>query len=196
MKRVVAFLLIFALVFSFAACSSQQEVKQDEKYSVDITYFLNAGRFDTAEFSLGTPPSDIDEAIKAHEETHQGGDGHSEQTILVEDYGYNYYVASDFSYYYNTDKIESGISFIAAYNEFFGFAVGETGKYTVKNALESYNLQIAEGTAEEADFFHMMVSIPDCEKITVQSGGNVLEFYFENEVLIFAVIYDGMNWSK
>lgn len=193
MKRLISLILVIVLVCSFAACKGKSE--DGDKYGSDFNYFLNNGKFDTAEFGLGTPTDDIDKTIKSHEESHTGGDGHEEETVLIEGPDYNYYATPDFYYYYNADNAEKGISFIAAFNEFYGFYVGETGEYEVKSALESHKLTVKESAAEESDFFHMPVSIPDCKKFTVEGESNVLEFYFENEVLIFAVIYNKDNWK-
>ncbi len=180
MKKIISLLLVFAMFFSFAACSKNGGNKEN---SIDLEYFANLGQMPEAKYSLGESTQKIIDELTAENkkiENQQEDDpthshGHEESMFFFEVVQGEKNVLLDngnICYYYNKENADKGVSYIVNYDTAFEFPIG-TVILEVKNALSDVDF-IEEEVSEENAFFASYVL-----------NGTVLKAQFENSTVLF-----------
>ncbi len=182
MKKIICLILSLALVFSFAACGKEkEEVKEN---SVDIEYFAKLGQIPECEYKLGADVETLkDELSKQAEENdtyYEVQEG--EETVLVYDGKHNFY--------YLKDEEEAGISYIASYDNAFGFEIGEIS-LTVKEALGEIDFVEEELSSDNAFF---IFGAQNGSVIKCEIGKNTLMFVFDNNALCATALFVTEKW--
>lgn len=194
MKKIIALLLVFSMVFCFIGCKDE-EGNNSSTYEIDINYYVSAGMISEAKYALGLDPDEIEKEAEqgSGEHNHEGGDGH-EDIIEYQKFGdKEVYSVNGFYYCYKSGKESDGISCIIGTDTVFGFTVGLSSKYEINSAIS--NMKPETSVASSKEFFYMPFALENMEKLSVSSGKNVLNFYFENDVLIAVSLYNGDKWE-
>lgn len=195
MKRIIALLLAVSFIFCLSACKKDSSNGENSEYAIDINYYLNLGQISEAKYNLGADPDDIEKAAEKQNEEHDhtGGDGH-EGIITYEDYnGKEAYIVDGFYYCFESGKEDDGISCIIGTDTVFGFVVGEASKYEINAALSKMNPENI--TSNEEDFFYMPFAMENIDTVVCKNGEKVLKFYFEEDILIAASLYNESKWE-
>ncbi|MEE0945230.1 MAG: hypothetical protein U0M42_00195 [Acutalibacteraceae bacterium] len=193
MKKIIAFILCLSMLFCFVGCKEKED-NNSSAYDIDINYYLSAGMISEAKYALGVNPDDIEaEAEKQQDEhSHEGGDGH-ENVIEYQKFSNNEaYIVNGFYYCYKSGKEDKGIACIIGTDTVFGFTVGLASKYEVNSAIENMKPETSVASAKE--FFYVPFEMENIEKLSVKNGKNILNFYFENDILVAVSMYNSENW--
>lgn len=194
MKKIIALLLLFCMMFCFVGCKEEKD-NNSSAYEIDINYYLSAGMISEAKYALGFDPDDIEKEAEQSggEHTHEGGDGH-EGIIEFQKFGNkDVYTVDGFYYCYKSGKESDGISCIIGTDTVFGFTVGLSSKYEVNSAISE--LKPESSIADSKEFFYMPFALEGMDKLSVKNGKNILNFYFENDVLIAVSLYNSEKWE-
>lgn len=165
MKRLVCLLLALVFVFSFTACGKKGEEKDEN--IVDIEYYAKLGQIPECEYSLGAEVEKVKSELEAaaeesEDKMYQLEEG--EESTLIYDGTHNYY--------YENDKQDKGISYIASYDKAYGFEIGEVS-VTIKKALGDIEFT-EEPLSKDNAFF-----------IFGAQNGSVIKCEFENRTVMF-----------
>ena len=188
MKMIFCFILSLTMIFSLTACGKNKENEKTAK--IDIEYYAKLGEMPESPYKLGEDPETIKAALSSEEES---------AVSAGEEYLYNVTEGEksvridngSFSYFYEKDKKDVGISYIAAFDKAYGFEIG-TSILDVKDSLVGLNY--TEEAADSNNAFFLMGTY----------NGTVLKYTFDNIVIIFifqdselfaAAIYDTDNWT-
>lgn len=198
MKRIVCIILAVLFVLPFAGCKKKDDGNSSSQYDVDIAYYLSVGQFKEAKFGLGTDPQLIEnEAVAEGENVAEGntGDDHDEanQIRFQEGVVSCHYISGPFYYYYNKGKENDGISLIVNFDTAYGFQVGTSTDFEIKNAVSSMNPVMTDATDD--DLFFMFMSTEGYEKLTCTSGKYELNFFFKDGILVCSAIENTTLWS-
>ena len=183
MKRIVCFLLVFVLAFSFTACGKDKDNKKEN--AVDIEYYAKLGKIPECDVAIGKDIEELKdelskEAADDHEAFYDIQEG--DKTVLIHDGKHNFY--------YVKGKEKDGISYIVSYEDAFGFEIGEIS-VTVKEALGE--IEFAEEKLSQDNAFFVFGaqngSVIKCEieKYTVM-------FVFDDNALCATAIYVTKDW--
>lgn len=193
MKKVIALLLTFSVLFCLAGCKKNKN--NGSAYGIDINYYLGAGQISEAKYGLGLNPDEIEKDAEAQsgEHTHEGGDGHAGMIFYEDFIGKEAYVVDGFYYCFKTGEEEKGISCIIGTDTIYGFAVGMATKFEVNEAIS--NLSPQATVSGNKDFFYLLFDMDNVDTLVCKNGKNVLKFYFEEDILIAACLYDSEKWE-
>ena len=188
MKKIISIFICAVMLFSFAACGRGDD--SSDTAAVDIEYFAGLGEIPDCPYRLGKNIDELQNTLSAEEKAAvEAGEEYvylvteGEKTVQINNGAY--------LYYYEKDKKENGVSYIAALNSAYGFENGAS-VLEVKEALSGF-----EYTEEDADSDNVFF-------ILGFSGGSVLKYTFDNIVIMFvfednmlcaAAIYDTDNWT-
>ena len=170
MKKILSLILIFVLVFSFAACGKEETKKDDN--GLDIEYYAKLGKIPECEFKIGDSVAEIESHYNEMQEAENESADHAhdlyeviegERTVMID--------CGTFGYYYVKEKQANGISYIVCYDGAYGFKNG-TLITDVKNTLEGIELTEENATAENVFFM-------------LGASGTVLKAQFEKYTLMF-----------
>ncbi|MBE6729027.1 MAG: hypothetical protein E7568_02190 [Ruminococcaceae bacterium] len=193
MKKAVAIIMALLLCLSFSACK-EKNINGGQP-SIDINYFLGVGQISEAKYAIGNNPDAIerDAEMQKEQHNHEGGDGH-EGIISYEDYnGKEAYIVDGFYYCFETGTEAEGISLIIGTDTVYGFTAGISTKFEINSALSSMNPENVKSGSE--DFFYMPFAMEDVDTLVCKNGNMVLKFYFENDIMISACIYNSDKWE-
>lgn len=188
MKKIFCLILSLTMIVSLAACGKDK--KNEVTAKVDIEYYAKLGEIPECDYKLGENPETIKNTLSSAEES---------AVSAGEEYAYNVTEgeksvridSGEFSYFYEKDKAEKGISYIAAFDKAYGFETG-TSVLDVKAALTGF--ECIEEPADQNNAFFLMGA----------DNGTVLKYTFDNTVIIFvfqdnelfaAAIYNTNNWT-
>ncbi len=194
MKKIIALLLVFSIAFCFVGCKEKED-NNSSAYEIDINYYVGAGMISEAKYALGLHPDEIEKEAEQGNDghNHEGGDGHEDIIEFQKFDNKDVYSVNGFYYCYKSGKESDGISCIIGTDTVFGFTVGLSSKYEVSSAIS--NMKPESSVADSKDFFYMPFKLENMEKLSVSSGKNVLNFYFENDILIAVSLYNSDKWE-
>ena len=194
MKKITALLLAFCMIFCLTSC---KEGGDDNKldYGIDINYYVSTGMISEAKYGIGTNPDDIEREAESQsgEHDHTGGDGDIGIISYADYLGKEAYIVDGFYYCFKTGEEANSISCIVGTNNIFGFTAGMTTKYEISNIISSLNPESSLSGAKE--FFYMPFEMENVDTLTVKNGNNVLKFYFEEDILISAALFNSEKWE-
>lgn len=188
MKKIFCFLLSLLMIISFAACGKDKEKKKTA--TVDIEYYAKLGVIPECNYKLGESVDTIKNALSSEEQS---------AVSAGEEYVYNVTEGEksvridngSFSYFYEKDKKDGGISYIAAFDKAYGFETG-TSILDVKDALTGFDY--TEEAADDSNAFFLM----GMENGTIMKytfGSTVIMFVFQDNELFAAAVYNKDNWT-
>ncbi|MBR7132690.1 MAG: hypothetical protein IKD04_04075 [Clostridia bacterium] len=187
MKKVLALLLTTLLALTFTACKGDKNTSSGD--TVDLEYFSKLGQIPECEYSLGESVTKIKDELSAKLESQ---DENSDFYYEVTEGENNTLIDNGaFMYYYQNEKEENGISFIASYSEAYGFAVGDI-IIEVEKAIESINYKKTELT-EKNTFF--MYGASEGTAIICEFEENNIMFVFVDNALCATAIYNNNDWD-
>ena len=194
MKKIIAVLLILCMTLCFVGCKNKDK-NESAPYEIDINYYLGVGQISEATYRLGLNPDEIEKDAEAQNSghSHEGGDGHEGIIDYQRFDSKEAYIVDGFYYCFNEGNEEDGIVCIIGNDTIFGFVCGVTSKYEINSAVSDLNPEISK--AEDDEFFYMPFSMENIDKLTVKNGNKVLNFYFENDILISASLYNSDKWE-
>lgn len=189
MKKVLSFLLVFALLFALSACGKKKEKAAENK--VDLEYYAELGQMPECPYKLGADPDEITEKLTAEEssaaaagEEYPYALTEGEKTVRIDN--------GDFVYYYEKAKKDNGISYIIATDKGYGFENG-TSILEIKNALPE--LKYTEEDVNEDNSFFLM-GIQDGTVLKYTFKNRVISFFFSENALTAVTLYDTDNWTE
>lgn len=188
MKKTACLILSLITLVSLSACGKEKE--KEKTASVDLEYYASLGQIPECEYKLGQNAKELEnELSKKDEAAASAGEEYvfsvteGEKSVRIDN--------GSFAYFYEKEKEEGGISYIAAFDTAYGFNIGES-MLDVKDSLAEY-----EFTEEPADsdnvFFLMGVENGAVLKYTFDK--NVIIFVFEDGELFAAALYNTENWT-
>lgn len=190
MKRIASILLCLLMVFTFAACSKNAGSVSD--HDIDIEYYAKLGKIPECEFALGSEIEELKREMQEHLSVVESGDHNhgefaytfieGEKTALIDCGNYRYY-------YYKNAK-DGGVSFIASFDDAYGFKMGDTISL-VKDALSDFDYK-EEALNEENSFF--LNGTPEGVCLKAEFGESTVSFIFVENSLTATAIYDGAQW--
>ncbi len=188
MKKIFCFIMSILMIISFAACGKDKE--KEPTATVDIEYYAKLGVIPECNYKLGESVDTIQNALSSEEQS---------AVSAGEEYVYNVTEGEksvridngSFSYFYEKDKKDGGISYIAAFDKAYGFETG-TSILDVKDALTGFDY--TEEAADDSNaFFLMGMENGTIKKYTF--GSTVIMFVFQDNELFAAAIYNTDNWT-
>lgn len=186
MKKILSFLLVFALLFSLTACGKEKKVdKQDD--GIDIEYYAKLGQIPEIEYTLGSDIDKLKEDLsKLMEEDVEG-----EVVYNILEGAENYLIDNGkYSYLYKKANPEKGIGCIVDYDTAYGFELG-TVIIEVKEALAEYEYT-EEALNDKNAFF--MFGVDSGTVIECKFDDNTLAFVFVDNALSATALYTGSDW--
>lgn len=188
MKKTACLILSLMMIFSFAACGKEKEKEKTD--SVDLEYFASLGQMPECDYKLGQDIDELENELSQKEESALSADEEyvfsvteGEKSVRIDN--------GAFSYFYEKDKKEDGISYIAAFDTAYGFKIGDS-LLDVKDSLAEY-----EYTEEPADgdnaFFLMGIENGTVLKYTFDNAAVI--FVFQDSELFAAALYSTKNWT-
>lgn len=193
MKKLTAIFLGLIMMFCFVGCK-EKEGNNSSGYEIDINYYMGVGQISEAKYGLGFNPDDIEKEAEAQNGGHNHeGDG-NEGVISYNNFsGNEAYILDGFYYCYKTGKESKGIACIISTDAVYGFTAGLTSKYEVNSVISPLNPEST--VADKEEFFYLPFAMENIEKLTIKNKNNILSFYFENDILIAASLYNSENWE-
>lgn len=189
MKKILSFLLILTVAFSFSACGKKKDNAAENK--VDLEYYAELGQMPECDYKLGADPDEIAEKLTAAESSAEAsGEEYpfalteGEKTVRIDN--------GDFVYYYEKAKKDKGISYIIATTKGYGFESG-TSILEIKNALPE--LKYTEEDVTDANSFFLMGAI-DGTVLKYTFKNRVVSFFFSENELTAVTLYDTDNWTE
>lgn len=189
MKQIICFLLCFLFVFSLCACSKGDS---DVEHDVDIEYYAKLGKIPECEFALGADIDALKEKMEERLSVVESGD-HShgefaytfiegEQTALVD--------CGVYRYYYYKDSKAGGVSFIASFEDAYGFKMGDSIT-EIRKILKEFDYK--ESTLNDDNSFFLNGSAEGvC--LSAEFDKYTVSFIFVDNALTATAIYDGSQW--
>ncbi|MBE6749743.1 MAG: hypothetical protein E7560_01090 [Ruminococcaceae bacterium] len=182
MKKILSILLVFVLIFSFAACSNAKTSSDD--YDIDIEYYANLGKIPECEYAIGTSVEEIKDWFEAESESSEAPysviEGKSD--VLIQ--------TGNYDFYYKKANEDDGVTYIISYENAFGFDIGDV-VVSVKEQLGSFDFT-EEAINEDNAFF--LFGSPEGKVITLEFERYNVMFVFEENALCATAIYDNSVW--
>ena len=200
MKKLLALVLCFVFVFSFAACGEKEDKKSDR---VDLQYYAKLGKIPELSYTLGSDCdkvkkelSDIYEEYLAndpHNTPDHDHDHYAEDTYfeVVEKDDYVFLNSGNKYFFYKNDEKKNGISYIVTFGDAFGFKMGDF-IYEIKNALP--NVEFKEETITEGKLFFDEY-LTDGTTLTAEFDGVSIMFVFLEGELYGTAMYKTASWK-
>lgn len=165
MKKLLAICLCFVLTFVFAACGDRDKYEE----VVDVEYYANIGQMPETDYAIGAKIATVKSELEAAAEQ-------SEDVGYYCNEGFEYTIIGDgnFSYCYENEKENEGITTIVSFGETYGFAHGES-LTRVKEVMEALEITAEEREPESGELFFLPVS----------SNPSVLQCDFEKYTILF-----------
>ena len=183
MKRFIALFLSVLVVLSFASCSADKPKLSAAEISAA------EGKLDGVKYPLGTNPDTIIEYYEDYIE--QNGE---ESNYLFVDEGTettSIMTLSDL-YYYENDKMDSGVAVAVSFANVFGYEVGITLMEDIKADLGG---EFTTFTATEEQMYFFPSYEENCEVLSVMCGDFKLEFFFINGFLSVTSLTNTTLWG-
>ena len=188
MKKIFCVILSLFMIISLTACGKDK--KKENTAAVDIEYYAKLGEIPECDYKLGDSAEDIKNALSSEEQS---------AVSAGEEYLYNVTEGEksvridngSFSYFYEKDKADNGISYIAAFDKAYGFETGMS-ILDVKEALNGFDFTEEEANQDNT-FFLMGMENGTVIKYTFDSA--VIMFVFQDNELSAAAIYNTDNWT-
>lgn len=188
MKKIFCFIMSILMIISFAACGKDKE--KEPTATVDIEYYAKLGVIPECNYKLGESVDTIQNALSSEEQS---------AVSAGEEYVYNVTEGEksvridngSFSYFYEKDKKDGGITYIAAFDKAYGFETG-TSILDVKDALTGFDY--TEEAADDSNAFFLM-GTKNGTIMKYTFGGTVIMFVFQDNELFAAAIYNTDNWT-
>ena len=184
MKRVLSFILVFALILSFAACGKKDTSSTDN--GIDVEYYAELGSMPESEYSLG---QDVDTLKTKLEEIYNTVEEsvfnvvEGEKTVQID--------SGTFQYYYVKEKQSDGISYIVNFDKAYGFAPG-TVSVEIKDALKDF--KYSEEALNDDNAFFVLGSM-EGNVVKYKFSKNTVSFIFVNDALYATAIYKTNDWE-
>lgn len=188
MKKTACLILSLMMILSFSACG--KEKKKENTAAVDLEYYASLGEIPECKFKLGDSADIIESTLSSEEHSAVSADEEyvfsvteGEKSVRIDN--------GAFTYFYEKEKKDKGISYIAAFDTVFGFQIG-TSVLDLKKALAEYKYTEEPADGDNA-FFLMGIE-----------NGTVLKYSFDNAAVIFvfqdgelfaAALYSTENWT-
>lgn len=188
MKKLMAAVLVSVLVITLAACGKKD--KKEDSADVDLQYYANVGQLPEADYKLGENPDTVSSELSAaYEKAAADGEDYiydvteGEQSVRIDN--------GSVAYYYEKDKKDGGVSFIASFDKAYGFENGTT-ILEIKKAVG--DIDCTEEAADENNTFFLF-GIQDGTVLKYKFEKNTIMFVFEENMLCAAAIYSNSNWT-
>ena len=183
MKKTLAFLMVFVLLFSFAGCKGKKDKETEERYKIDVEYYAKLGQFPECDYSLGTDVETLKKELSQKNEK----DPDNVYYDVIEGEKRTAVMTNGFNFYYDPKEANKGINCIAALNGAYGFEQG-TVSIEIKKALSSLGFESAERDLLSEEIF-FMPNVGECTCLEYEFGNNAVKFVFNENALCAAVIY-------
>lgn len=187
-KRIIALICCFALLFCLVACAdSGRKEAQDEVLGVDtgvdVGSYVAQGRLDIFNsISLETRASELEELYDEEFKNDPEYEGMSD----ISGKTYTYKMSNSAKFYHERDAIYA----IACFDDVFGFQIGvSTQKDVIATVGKAVSVQ-----ASSSELF-IFPSTPDCEIIMYSFDKYDIRFYFENGYLSAVLITDSSRFT-
>lgn len=188
MKKLLVLFLTVLFVLSFAGCKDKNG-KDAPKVKTEGETAVESGNIPDLSFQLGSDPDNIEDFYEDYISKNEGTDEYiveqeGELTVLLE--------TNSVKYYYEKEKEDNGIGFIAVLSDCLGYERGVMMPEDIQNEF------VATGTlsdATEEEMFFLPAYEENCKVLKYDFGRYKLEFYFVNDFLSATVIYDSENWT-
>lgn len=196
MKKILALIICFTVLLTFAGCNNDSKKNSSE---IDLEYYAKHGSIPELKYSLGYDVTKAEEELSGllpENGTHPGDDTHDhdktefyfervegEKNILLDN--------GTAGYYYNKENKKNGISLMVNYEKSFGFEIG-TISVEIRNALKDYKFTeevVTENNAFFADY------IANGTVLKTEIDEVVIMFVFQENELFATAIYDKNNWT-
>lgn len=222
MKIRSALILICVMTFilSLCACDSRSAdagsvAESSEKTAldlIDVEEYASKGEIYGCEFPLGTSPEEIKTAYHYGESVQLQSEATSEsedqqteseaETMFEGEISELTVVEGDTvklitgsaKYYYRSQLAESGVAYIACFDDPFSYYVGLTTKDEILRTIHAE--PVYNDAAQPEDLFFFYGTPENVWEIRYQFGEYVLSFFFEGENLSVTTIYHAPRWTE
>ncbi len=200
MKKLLAALTCFILLFTFTACGGKKKSNND---AVDLQYYAKIGQIPEIPYKLGAKCEKVTSELQAeydaflandphnsadHDHDHYAEDTHFE---IVDKGDYVFINGGNRFYFYKKDEKKNGISCIVTFGDAFGFKMG-TFIYEIKNAMPSVEFK-EEDITEGMLFFDENLS--DGTVLYTEFNGVTVVFVFLEGELYATAMYKTDSWK-
>lgn len=189
MKKLFCLFLCLAVIFTLCSCSNGG---RGSDHDIDIEYYAKLGKIPECEFGLGTNIEELKAEMEERLSVVESGDhSHGEfaytfiegdLTALVD--------CGVYRYYYYKEAIEDGVSFIASFEDAYGFKMGDSIT-VIKDVLKEFDYKEASLNDENSFFLN---GNADGVCLSAVFGENTISFIFVENALTATAIYDGSQW--
>lgn len=200
MKKLLAALMCFVLLFSFAACGKGDKKAND---AVDLQYYAKIGQIPEMPYKLGAKCDKVEDELQAEYDAFLSNDPHNsadhdhdhyaeEIYLSINDKGDYVFIDNGSKYYlYKNAEKKEGISCIVTFGDAFGFKMG-TFIYNLKTAMPSIEFtenEITDGSIFFADYLtNGTVLTAELQDVTVM-------FIFQENELYATAMYKTDSWK-
>lgn len=189
MKKLLSLFLCLTILFVFAACGGSSNAI---KHEVDIEYYAKLGKIPECEFALGANTEDIKSEMEERLSVVESGD-HSHGEVAYTFIEGNLTALIDcgnYRYYYYKSQIGGGVSFIASFDNAYGFNMGDSIS-KIKEVISEFDYK-ETSLNEDNSFF--LNGTPDGVCIEAVFGEHTVNFIFIENELTATTIFDGSQW--
>ena len=188
MKKTACLILSLIMIFSFEACGKEKD--NDKTDSVDLEYFASLGQIPESDYKLGQNVDELENELASKDESAvSAGEEYvfavteGEKSVRIDN--------GAFSYFYEKEKKDKGISYIAAFDTAYGFKIGDS-LLDVKHSLAEY--EYSEEPADANNVFFLM-GIENGTVLKYSFDDADIIFVFQDGELFAAALYSTENWT-
>lgn len=194
MKKLLALVLCFVLLFSFTACKGGRKNSNDE---IDLEYYAKVGQIPEMKYKLGFDCEKANTELQNEFDEYLSGGGHDNadhehdhysEDIYFERKEENGYIILDQGnkgYYCKTSEKDKKIDALYTYDNAFGIETGSL-PFDVKNKMASIQFketEITEGSLFYADY------MTEGTVLTAEFNDVTVQFAFQESGLVCTAIF-------
>ncbi len=197
MKRILALVLCFAMLFALSGCAGKKNPDAEKPAELTAVQQMLANRkIVDGEYALYTSPDKIKNDFKYGEEHEDADDAHgSESNIYVEDLGNTTRItAATTQYYYDNGEEDDGITSIVSFDSVYGL---DCGLATVDDVKVTFrDTEFSERALTSKQIYFIPFELENCKALSAQLDNIRIDFVFVDNVLVGINLLDTEKWSK